>query len=402
MTTPQSKLFSDTHDLARLRARLDQMLSAPASVLPTIVVAPQPMTARQRFAHWRTRLGSLSALVGRVPGLRDIVRLVWALLTIQGRLFQLRVYLDSLGSTLGQIEQQQRDTRRDLDAFEQLQSRKLAAAQHESQFFRRELQLVQARMERLASRIEGPTPEPDARAPIAGRDAWYLDFEQAHRGSSEEIARSQRVYLPFVHEVIADSADRQVLDLGCGQGEWLALLREEGISALGVDSNHAAVTSARQQGLRVHQDDLIDYLTRTDSQSVAAITAFQVVEHLDLDTLLSLFEQARRVLRPGGLMILETPNPENLQVSGYSFWLDPTHQRPLPPPLLFQLAQHFGFIDLHIERVNPWPEHQRLAEQPDDQTLERLRKLLYCEQDYALIARTPLVAETAIDQPAAA
>ena len=108
------------------------------------------------------------------------------------------------------------------------------------------------------------------------------------------------------------------------------------------------------------------------------------VTGLPLEQLLRLLQSALRVLRPGGMIILETPNPENLQVAAYSFWMDPTHQRPLPPPLLLHMAQHTGFVDCHIQRSSPWPSDQQTPGLP-----QPLPKLLYAEQDYALIARKP-------------
>ncbi|MGQ9830940.1 MAG: class I SAM-dependent methyltransferase, partial [Thermochromatium sp.] len=247
-------------------------------------------------------------------------------------------------------------------------------------------ELLESRFAAIQDPVAPPPPPPIG----ARRDDWYMEFEETHRGSAEDIRQRQRRYLPFVREAIPEPSAGRVLDLGCGRGDWLALLGEEGFEALGVDNNAALVDAARRAGLHVHKADLFDYLKSLTPHSLAAITAFQLVEHLPLDNLLALFAEVRRVLRPGGLLILETPNPENLQVGAYSFWMDPTHVRPLPPPLLHQLARHFGFIDVRIERLNPWPQYREDAESVDP-----LNRLLYCGQDYALIARAPLGPEPA-------
>lgn len=216
-------------------------------------------------------------------------------------------------------------------------------------------------------------------------ETWYVALEQALRGEPSMIQSRQQQYLPLILP-LKDTRDTvKVLDIGCGRGEWIALLHELGMEGVGIDTDAGMLTEARAHGHNVHLSDATDYLAQSSDNTWDVISAFHVAEHLPLPVLLNLLAEAWRTLSPGGLLILETPNPENIQVGAYSFWLDPTHVRPLPPPLLANLAAHYGFVDIQIIRANPWPQYQPESTEPDS----ALNKLLYCEQDYALIARRP-------------
>ena len=251
---------------------------------------------------------------------------------------------------------------------------------------KRSLSSIHSRLGRVESGSSCETPQ--ALKAKAAFPAYYLALENIYRGEPDAISMRLEHYLPHIREAQAGHPDAPILDLGCGRGEWLALLRRHSLAALGVDNNPAMAGEAQQLGLHIIEGDLLSFLEDAAPDSYGAVTAFQVVEHLDTEALLRLFLAAQRALLPGGVLLLETPNPENLQVSGFSFWLDPTHVRPLPPPLLMHYARYFGFIDIAIQRASPWPEALRLTE--DSAAARHLDKLLFCEQDYALIARKPL------------
>jgi 2-polyprenyl-3-methyl-5-hydroxy-6-metoxy-1,4-benzoquinol methylase len=212
-------------------------------------------------------------------------------------------------------------------------------------------------------------------------ESVYLALEERLRGSSAEVAAKQISYLPRV-QMVASGLQLPVLDVGCGRGEWLAQLESVGIQARGVDLSERMVRVAEERGLQAVSADACTYLLAQEPGSLAAITAFQVVEHLPVPELWTLLEAAYKALAPGGLLLLETPNPENIQVAAYSFRLDPTHLHPLPPPLLDVLVREAGFGAIEIERRDAWPQMtEGASEYP-----EYLRKLLFCEQDYALLA----------------
>lgn len=208
--------------------------------------------------------------------------------------------------------------------------------------------------------------------------AFYLALEQQFRGSESQIGDRLRVYRRWVDGLPAGA----IADLGCGRGEWLGLLREWGLDAVGVDSNPLNVATVKGLGCEVIEQDALSWLCSQPSDSYAAITAFHLIEHLSFAELLQLVDQARRVLKPGGRLILETPNPENLYVSMHSFWLDPTHRRPLPPSLSEFLVAYCGLVVEAVPRLNP-PE---VAIAEGD---VRLAQLLDVGRDYAVIAKRP-------------
>lgn len=213
-------------------------------------------------------------------------------------------------------------------------------------------------------------------------ESMYVRFEDIYRGSRDDIKSRQRVYLDRVLEVCNHLPDAPVLDLGCGRGEWLELLRESNIRSLGIDSNAVMIERCRELDLPVKRSDLLEYLSHHPTASLAAVTAFHVVEHLKTDVLIRMLDEAFRVLRPGGLLICETPNPGNLLVACTSFYMDPTHERPVPPLLLQFLAEQRGFVRNSLVYLHPHPEYLRLS---GSETEERLNQLLYGPQDYAVI-----------------
>ena len=220
-------------------------------------------------------------------------------------------------------------------------------------------------------------------------DQWYQSLQDLHRGSSEELALLQSSYLPYFETrapVLQPAGP--ILDLGCGRGEWLSLMAGHGWQVRGIDSSELAVKAARDQGLEVLKDDVLMALESQPANSLAAVTAFQVIEHLPFECVVALVQAAFRALLPGGILLFETPNPENLQVATYSFWMDPTHKKPIPPPLLMDLSFYAGFRDGLVLRQNPWPNwHGEEAEpSPEGQMNQRL----YGPQDYALIAYKPV------------
>jgi O-antigen chain-terminating methyltransferase len=172
---------------------------------------------------------------------------------------------------------------------------------------------------------------------------FYKAFEDLHRGPRESIKTRLAVYLPFLEKVKAIYPDTEVLDLGCGRGEWLELLQDQGFNASGVDQDNDMLAVCRLQGLKVITGDALAYLKTQATESKGVISGFHLAEHISFADLQSLVTESLRVLKPAGLLILETPNPENLVVGSSSFYLDPTHLRPLPSELLSFLAIHSGF-----------------------------------------------------------
>jgi len=176
---------------------------------------------------------------------------------------------------------------------------------------------------------------------------FYSAFEARFRGTSELIKDRLKIY-----KNILLKSDGAVLDLGCGRGEWLSLLRQWGINATGIDSDPEMIRICRDQNLKVIMDDIFVSLDRYEDNSIGVISAFHVIEHLPFKMVIQLLTGCKRILKAGGFIILETPNSENIIVGSSDFYLDPTHLRPLPAKLLNFAAEYYGFQDCTVLRIN--------------------------------------------------
>lgn len=235
-------------------------------------------------------------------------------------------------------------------------------------------------------------PDRESLAALPGLgDDLYEALEDTFRGSFDDVQDRLRVYLADIRGV---SPGGRVLDIGTGRGEWLELLAQAGISAYGVDTNASAVERCHARGLEVLHADALRHIASAPDGSLAVITGFQFAEHIPFPALLDLIDHAARVLQPGGLFILETPNPANLIVGSASFYLDPTHERPLHPMFLQFLLAARGFSDVELRYLNPntspleWsPELEDIAVKPLQPIVERLNHILFGPQDFAVLGR---------------
>jgi SAM-dependent methyltransferase len=216
-------------------------------------------------------------------------------------------------------------------------------------------------------------------------DAGYLAFEDAFRGSREEIKRRVSVYVPRLRAAEAGSASAPILDLGCGRGELLEVLRDEGLKASGVDSNAAAVDKCRELNLDVSLADAFEALHRIPDGSLGALAALHFVEHIPFPLVLKLLDETLRVLRPGGIAIFETPNPRNILVGASTFYLDPTHRNPVHPQTLQYLAEARGLVGVETMALHPYPSEMRV---PEDTPIGRFfNEHFLGPQDYAVLGR---------------
>lgn len=215
----------------------------------------------------------------------------------------------------------------------------------------------------------------------------YEAFEDRFRGDRGDIKARQAVYLDPIRAAGAGSPGRPILDIGCGRGEWLELLGEHGLTAYGVDVNGRAVAIAQDHGADARAQDLFAALGEAGEGTLGAVTAFHVVEHLEMETLVDVLDAARTALAPNGMLILETPNPENLIVGAHTFHTDPTHKAPIPPAVGQFLVTQRGFADATIWRLHPMSDTDPLP--GDDPGTQEANRLLYGPQDYAVLARRP-------------
>jgi SAM-dependent methyltransferase len=214
-------------------------------------------------------------------------------------------------------------------------------------------------------------------------DALYAELEDNFRGSQEEIKERFRTYLPLVRSIDI-AGDLPILDLGCGRGEWLELLKDEGYEASGIDTNRVLIERCRALGLRVIESDALRYLRSQPDQSLRAITGFHIIEHLHIEVLMSLLDEIVRVLHPGGMVIFETPNPDNVLVGSNFFYFDPTHRNPLPSLLMKFLLESRGLNQIEIMNLHAWGQ-ARVSEK--DEMSARFNELFYGPMDYAIAGR---------------
>jgi SAM-dependent methyltransferase len=259
-----------------------------------------------------------------------------------------------------------------------------ASSNERAQQLLRELEERLTRVERRrAAPVAAAAPAVTVAAqPAAAALPDYFAFESRMRGSVEAIRERQRRYV----DDFRDAAP--VLDIGCGRGELLMLLREAGIEARGIDADADMVAFAQGEGLDVEQADLVEYLERVGSGTLGGIFMGQVVEHLPPAVLVRSLELAAQKLRPGGVLVAETINPLS-PLALRHYFADLTHAQPLVPETLQLLARQAGFAETELRYLNEPAE--RLTE-PDDAVIaanvRRLNELLFAPLDYALVART--------------
>jgi O-antigen chain-terminating methyltransferase len=204
---------------------------------------------------------------------------------------------------------------------------------------------LQALRQRVAAQAKAQATRADVEAPVpsSGTAVLPIDYSQLEkhfRGTEEEIRNRQKFYLPYF------SGRKQVLDVACGRGEFLELMRDCGVRARGVDLDADMVGRCLEKGLDVVQADVFAYLESIPDGTIEGIFSSQFVEHLEPQAYLRLIAQCTAKLAPGGVLALETQNPECLAIFSQSFFLDPTHVRPIPPALL-----RFALIEAGLERV---------------------------------------------------
>ena len=182
-------------------------------------------------------------------------------------------------------------------------------------------------------------------------DNFYRDFEERFYAPREIIKELRKVYIPFCEPLVEIYNKDKVFDIGCGRGEWLELMSEIGFKAYGCDIDEGMLRACYERGLSATKQEAVSFLKSLPDESHVVISAFHVIEHISFDDLRTLVSESLRVLKPGGLLILETPNIENINVAANNFYLDPTHKRPIPPLMLSYLPEYYGFKRVKLLRL---------------------------------------------------
>src|SRR5215212_3870775 len=242
---------------------------------------------------------------------------------------------------------------------------------------------------RLSNLLDKSLPESVLRQTVESEedhllDSLYFSLEDVLRGTPEQIKEEVKVYLPVLKNAGITSG---ILDVGCGRGEWLEVLQHEGLQARGIDQNRIVLQRCRELSLDVVESDALTYLRSLEDGSLNAVTAFHFAEHLELKTLVTFLDEVGRALKPGGLLILETPNPENLVVGSCNFYLDPTHKNPIPIPTMQLLLEARGFRCQDVMKLHPVSSAKIEVK---DQLTSHLNHFLYGPMNYAVVARKPV------------
>jgi O-antigen chain-terminating methyltransferase len=338
------------------------------------VMAPQHAELRRRVRHNETRLDALEEFQ---RGARE----------------RLQYHGSRLDESDRRLAEALDDLRRKVDARIAGLERAAGSERGQVETYLAELQQTLAGLA-AEGRVSEQAAEAVGQKRRAARGSGYLTFEDLHRGEREEIKQRQSVYLPLFAEGVGQG--HPLVDLGCGRGEFLELCRQEGLPAKGVDLNQEMVLACRERGLEAVEADALAFLRETPAESLGGILMAQLIEHLTLDELTELVSLAASRLRPGGVLVAETINPECLTTFAGAFYLDLTHNKPIHPEAARFLWQWAGLGQVEIMRLSPYPPERRLEELPasDDElhqasarNFHRLNQLLYGYQDYAVVGR---------------
>ncbi len=241
-----------------------------------------------------------------------------------------------------------------------------------------ELRLIRLRAGSLAPQPAAPAgAAPAAPAPAISSGLDYSRFAERFRGTDEEIRRNMEFYRPIF------AGKENVLDIGCGRGEFLDVMRETGVPARGIDLSDECIQQCRDKGLQAEVADLFAFLASQPDEEFDGILSSQVVEHLPPDRLPEMIRLCATKLRRGGILALETPNPECLAIFATYFYLDPTHTRPMPHQYLQFCMEEAGLTAIEVHRLNPAVDTMpELASLPD-----AFRDRFFGGLDYAITGR---------------
>jgi SAM-dependent methyltransferase len=295
-------------------------------------------------------------------------------------------------SRLALVEDERTNRTRELLALEAALTERLEAVVERD--VRRLLRENAAILRLLRQPAEASDGAPAQVTEPISRDAVFREVE---RGSREEVMAKLAPYVPRFR------GHQPVVDLGCGSGEFLELARDAGLAAYGVEIDAEAVSHCLELGLDAREEDLFSHLASVAEGTLGGVFISQVVEHLAPATIPDLMTHVSRVLAPGGVAIVETPNPATFATHVHSFWRDPTHIRPVPEAALSFAARSAGLVVEEAVYSSPLPDEERLKPlsgalaDPEVRTVaeafnavvDRLNQVLFGFQDYALVLSKP-------------
>lgn len=270
---------------------------------------------------------------------------------------------------------------------------RLAAGYEDAALLMKKFILLKEQLNRLLEQLrkkELPSRAQVEEITLPLEDFSYASFENRYRGTEEDVKKQQEIYLPYFKQ------DRKVLDLGCGRGEFIGLLTQNGIEAEGVDINKQMIDICRDKGYACHKSGLLETLSEQEDGSLGGVFSSQVIEHLNPATLKRMVELAYFKLAPERHIVLETLNPVSVFSLVQVYYLDISHQQPIHPQTLKFLLESSGFKEVEIKYSSP-PEEEKLGTLPGadetatilNQNIDKLNELLYGPTNYAAIGKKP-------------
>jgi 2-polyprenyl-3-methyl-5-hydroxy-6-metoxy-1,4-benzoquinol methylase len=263
------------------------------------------------------------------------------------------------------------------------------------------LERIKQQYDQLLRTIDGlvvSEPSPGFGLPKDILDDFAFQFHQKFRGEFNLIKHRQSIFLPSLTKTrdaltAKGNPDAVFVDLGCGRGEILEMLKESGIPALGVDSNQQMIHDCQTRGLEAVHEEMIPYLLSVPDQSLGGILLCQLVEHYPGSQTIHLLALCRQKLLPGGLLLVETINPKNMQASATDFYADPTHINPIYPETMQFMFEYLHFQSLEFMSLSPYPDTMKFQSLPgaDDvsqalnHNFKLLNQLLFSDHDYAIL-----------------
>ena len=381
------QVLADAQDLARKEfiaelAGISAQVSTQATALAENRNAQQETTARltsqqQQLAQQQSELKV--GIESELSAARQSVQL------LNEKTQQAETRHDELNRKFDERTRELQDGQQQISQELQQEIQKLLEEQRQTRI---ELLMQERRLGTLLEAARGQSDD-SLRSPIlkvmADEDEHLLDplyaaFEDRFRGPRDEVRTRLQVYMPILKDA---GVVNDVLDVGCGRGEWLELLKGEAIDGRGVDHNRVFVKQCRQKGLEVIEEDALVYLRGLPDESLNVVTSFHLVEHLAFEDLIKLLDEMIRTLRSGGLLILETPNPENFMVGSFSFYADPTHRNPIPSATLQFLLESRGLSRVEVMKLRPW-DAARI--EGDSEIIKRFNEYFYSAPDYGVTA----------------
>jgi O-antigen chain-terminating methyltransferase len=394
LTAREAQANATLHELASLRVQFAAREAQVDATARELIPIREQLAARETQANATTE-----SLVADTKWLRAALTAeTKARETVETALQGYRAGFESLTD---EVRKEVREERNDLTGISselahtkavveylQKQNYSIDARQvADSSFLKGELHLIKRDVDSLVGE-EGDLPAAKlAEAPERHAfDAFYLAFENKFRGTREVIKARAETYLSDLSRAGVTRPRSRILDLGCGRGEWLELLKENQLTGEGVDSNLCMVAECRERGLAVTEGDALSFLKSKRKASYAAVTGFHIIEHLPFPVLMEVMREVYRVLRRGGVAIFETPNPENVLVGSNRFYFDPTHLRPLPKEFSSFMMRTAGFKDVQIRPLHP-DDNALNAGDEAPQIQQFINQMFFGDQDYAVIAQ---------------